>query len=53
MTTVISRDGISIKILLIPLASKKGSQRDVIYRKMESSKLSQSKRNMKLISIVK
>ena len=27
MTTVISRDGISIKILLIPLASKKGSER--------------------------
>ena len=27
MTTVISRDGISINILLIPLASKKGSER--------------------------
>ena len=27
MTTVISRDGISIKNLLIPLASKKGSER--------------------------
>ena len=52
MTTVISTDGISLNILLIPLGSKR-VQRDAIYRKMESSKLSQSKRNMKLISIVK
>ena len=49
---VISGDGISIKILLIPLVSKK-VQRDAIYRKMESSKLSQCKRNLKLTSMAK
>ena len=37
---VISGDGTSLKILLITLVSNK-VQRDVIYRKMESSKLSQ------------
>ena len=45
-------DSVSIKILLIPLASKR-VQRDAIYRKMESSKLSQSKRNLKLTRIAK
>ena len=49
---VISGDGTSLKILLIPLNSKK-VQRDAIYRKMQSSKLSQSKRNLKLTSIAK
>ena len=49
---VISGDGIFIKILLIPLVSKK-VQRDAIYRKMESSKLSQCKRNLKWTSIAK
>ena len=52
ISIVISGDGISIKILLIPQVSKK-VQRDAIYRKMESSKLSQSKRNLKLTSIAK
>ena len=37
---VISGDGTSLKILLITLVSNK-VQRDAIYRKMESSKLSQ------------
>ena len=49
---VISGDGTSLKILLIPMNSKK-VQRDAIYRKMESSKLSQSKRNLKLTRIAK
>ena len=49
---LLSGDGISIKILSIPQVSKK-VQRDAIYRKMESSKLSQSKRNLKLTSIAK
>ena len=52
ISIVISGDGISIQILSIPQVSKK-VQRDVIYRKMESSKLSQSKRNLKLTSIEK
>ena len=52
ISIVISGDGISIKILSIPQVSKK-VQRDAIYRKMESSKLSQSKRNLKLTSIAK
>ena len=52
ITIVISGDGISIKILSIPQVSKK-VQRDAIYRKTESSKLSQSKRNLKLTSIAK
>ena len=52
ISIVISGDGISIKILSIPQVSKK-VQRDAIYRKMASSKLSQSKRNLKLTSIAK
>ena len=44
--------GFLLKILSIPQVSKK-VQRDAIYRKMESSKLSQSKRNLKLTSIAK
>ena len=52
ISIVISGDGISIKIFSIPLASKR-VQRDAIYRKMESSKLSQSKRNLKLTRIAK
>ena len=52
ISIVISGDGISIKILSIPQVSKK-VQRDAIYRKMESSKLSQSKRNLKLTRIAK
>ena len=52
ISIVISGDEISIKILSIPQVSKK-VQRDAIYRKMESSKLSQSKRNLKLTRITK
>ena len=52
ISIVISGDEISIKILSIPQVSKK-VQRDAIYRKTESSKLSQSKRNLKLTSIAK
>ena len=52
ISIVVSGDGISIKILSIPQVSKK-VQRDAIYRKTESSKLSQSKRNLKLTSIAK
>ena len=48
----ISGNWISIKNLLIPLASKR-VQIDTIYRKMESSKLNQLKRNLKLTSIAK
>ena len=44
---VISGDGTSLKILLIPMNSKK-VQRDAIYRKMESSKLSQSKKKFEV-----
>ena len=44
---VISEDGTSLKILLIPLNSKK-VQSDAIYRKMESSKLSQSKKKFEV-----
>ena len=44
---VISGDGTSLKILLIPLNSKK-VQSDAIYRKMESSKLSQSKKKFEV-----
>ena len=45
ISIVISGDGISIKILWIPQVSKK-VQRDAIYRKMESSKLSQSQKEI-------
>ena len=52
ISIVISGDGISVKILSIPQVSEK-VQRDAIYRKTESSKLSQSKRNLNLTSIAK
>ena len=44
---VISGDGTSLKILLIPRNSKK-VQRDAIYWKMESSKLRQSKKKFEV-----